>query len=340
MSDKRKVNRIDYAQFLLASQKNYTLTYFSDHYDTSHDAINRYLATEKLKPSLLWEHTKNDIIESPESILIFDDTILDKNNSKSIELSRWQYSGNAKTVIKGIGVVTCVYYNPEINRYWALDYRIYAPDQDGKTKLDHVEEMITGAIDHKKIQFKGVAMDGWYATHHLMLTLDTLGKKFYCPLKSNRLVSPVDQKYHHIPVSELHWSQQALDEGQRIHIRNFPNHYHVQLFRITMSNHRTDFVATNDQTQHSTFALQEVYGYRWKIEEMHRELKQITGIQNCQCRRQRIQRNHISCAFLVWAKLKQKAHEAKKTVYQLKQGLWREYMIQQLRSPAIKLEIA
>ncbi|WP_410526104.1 hypothetical protein [Rickettsia endosymbiont of Gonocerus acuteangulatus] len=34
---------------------------------------------------------------------------------------------------------------------------------------------------------------------------------------------------------------------------------------------------------------------------MHREIKQLTGIERCQCRKQRIQRNHISCAFLVWA---------------------------------------
>ncbi|WP_341747477.1 hypothetical protein [Candidatus Tisiphia endosymbiont of Dascillus cervinus] len=30
----------------------------------------------------------------------------------------------------------------------------------------------------------------------------------------------------------------------------------------------------------------------------------LPGIERCQCRKQRIQRNHISCAFLVWAFLK------------------------------------
>ncbi|MGZ8095589.1 MAG: IS701 family transposase, partial [Methylosarcina sp.] len=38
------MTRLDYCQFLLASQINYTLTYFADHTPTfSHDAINRYL---------------------------------------------------------------------------------------------------------------------------------------------------------------------------------------------------------------------------------------------------------------------------------------------------------
>lgn len=305
MIQKKKISRVDYAQFLLASQKNYTLTYFADHReDISHDAINRYLVREKLTPSLLWEHVSGEIVQSPSGRIVFDDTVLEKNSSEAIKLVKWQYSGNSKQVIRGIGVVTCVYYNPEVDRYWALDYRIYAPDEDGKSKLDHVEDMLRGAIFSKSLSFESVLMDSWYGTHHLMLTIHTLGKKFYCPLKANRLVSWVDQKYHHIPIHQLEWDRNALNEGQRIHIWKFPKDYHVQVFRITMSSHRTDFVVTNDLSQKSTDALQEVYGSHWKIEELHRELKQLTGIEACQCRRQRIQRNHIACAFLVWAKLK------------------------------------
>ncbi|HLF28167.1 MAG TPA: hypothetical protein VJG32_17695 [Anaerolineae bacterium] len=39
--------------------------------------------------------------------LVFDDTIVDKNFSRQIELVRRQYSGSAQGVIKGIGVVAC-----------------------------------------------------------------------------------------------------------------------------------------------------------------------------------------------------------------------------------------
>jgi len=34
---------------------------------------------------------------------------------------------------------------------------------------------------------------------------------------------------------------------------------------------------TNDLSQASTDAVQDVCGIRWKIEEFHRELKQLTG---------------------------------------------------------------
>jgi hypothetical protein len=41
-------------------------------------------------------------------------------------------------------------------------------DTDKKTKIDHVEEMILNAINNKKIPFKTVLMDSWYATQRLM----------------------------------------------------------------------------------------------------------------------------------------------------------------------------
>jgi len=57
-------------------------------------------------------------------------------------------------------------------------------------------------------------------------------------------------------------------------------------------------VATNDLSEDSTDVVQQVCGIRWKIEEFHRELKQLTGVEACR-RKARLQRNHIGCAMLV-----------------------------------------
>ena len=72
-------------------------------------------------------------------------------------------------------------------------------------------------------------------------------------------------------------------------------------------------------------------GWRWKIEQVHREGKQGTGLERCECRKARIQRNHIACAFLVWVRLKALAVETGRTVYQLKHGLLDDYLLQQLK---------
>ncbi|MDA0781786.1 MAG: transposase [Rickettsiales bacterium] len=184
-----RVTRLDYCQYLLVSQKNYTLTNFADHAASlSHDQINRYLKSDKLTPKLLWEHVKGSVIESKRGYILFDDTIVDKNFSHSIEGVRRQYSGNSHGIIKGVGVVTCVYVNPETEQFWAIDYRIFDPDIDGKSKLGHVNDMLNNIVYRKEMSFSKVMMDSWYATKYLMLKIEEMGKIYYCPLKKNRLV--------------------------------------------------------------------------------------------------------------------------------------------------------
>ena len=65
----------------------------------------------------------------------------------------------------------------------------------------------------------------------------------------------------------------------------------------------------------------------------------MTGIEQCQCRKARIQRNHITCAMLVWAKLKQVARQTGQTIYQVKFGLLSDYMIAQLKNPSIPMTL-
>ena len=69
-------------------------------------------------------------------------------------------------------------------------------------------------------------------------------------------------------------------------------------------------------------------------------MKQTTGIERCQCRSERAQRNHIGCAMLVWVRLKSLAAQACTSVYALKQGLLSHYMIEQLRNPTIRMALA
>lgn len=118
ISANKRASRLDYYQYLLSSQINYTLTNFADHRQQyRHDQLNRYLGGDKLTPRLLWAQVKSSIVTSPHGYLLFDDTVADKNYSFAIELVRRQYSGNAHAIIKGIGIVTCVYVNLNLPPY-------------------------------------------------------------------------------------------------------------------------------------------------------------------------------------------------------------------------------
>ncbi len=101
---------------------------------------------------------------------------------------RSQYSVNEHGIVKGIGIVNCVYVNLDTNEHLIIDWRVYDPEGDGKTKLDHVRDMFDDAIGNKNLPFRAVLMDSWYATKDLMTHIDKVGKVFYCPLKSNRKV--------------------------------------------------------------------------------------------------------------------------------------------------------
>jgi hypothetical protein len=57
-------------------------------------------------------------------------------------------------------VVSCVYVNPQTGRFWVIDYRLFDPDADGKTKLDHVKDMLR-SVSHRGVSFEAVLMDGW-----------------------------------------------------------------------------------------------------------------------------------------------------------------------------------
>ena len=58
-----KFTKLNYCQYLLSSQINYTMTNLAEHLETiSHDAINYYLKTEKLTPRLLWDNVK-EVVE-------------------------------------------------------------------------------------------------------------------------------------------------------------------------------------------------------------------------------------------------------------------------------------
>ena len=81
--------------------------------------------------------------------------------------------------------------------------------------------------------------------------------------------------------------------------------------------------------------------FSWKIEQLHREIKQTTGIgDQCQCRSLRAQRNHIACCFQVWVCLKRVARKTTQTIYQLKQSLLDDYGQQQLSNPSIIFKTA
>lgn len=331
-----KVTAQLYGQFLLSSQVNYTGTYLAEHLaGLTHDNVQYFLKTRRFTPRQLWQQLQGEFVASERGYVLFDDTVLDKSHSHHIALVRRQYSGNAHGLLKGIGLVNCVYVNPETNQFWLLDYRLFAPEVDGKDKHAHVRDMLA-QLGVRQIAYRTVLMDSWYATTEVFTWLIKEKKRFYCPLKSNRLVDDSGGQQPYQPLACLSWSAQDVAHGKLLKVKKMPKDVKLKCFRVLVSTHRTDYLVTNELAQDDTAAAEQESNVRWLIEQFHREAKQLTGLQACQCRLARSQRNHIALALRTWTSLKRVAYQTGRTVYQLKQGLLGDYLRRELAQPTLR----
>ncbi len=214
-----------------------------------------------------------------------------------------------------------------------MDYRIYAPDQDGKTKNEHFAEMVINAVLAKKIQAKRILFDSWYASAENLKLVHRLGLTFFTTLKSNRMVS-LSKEGGWIHLDDIDWTTERLQNGVMVKLKEIP--FKVQLFKVVATDGDIDWVITNspDETL-TTQAAQEANDVRWQIEELHRGLKQLTGTEKCQCRKGRSQRNHIACCYHAWLSLKVKAKVLGKTLYKIKGDLLSDYLRAELATPRI-----
>jgi hypothetical protein len=328
------ITKQQYVEYLICTVGNYTGTHLAEHLDqVSHDVISDYLRSEHLTPRSVWELVANLIEDSPGAFLLVDDSVQDKRYSRFIDLVKLQYSGAEHGLVRGIGVVNLVHSAGDEKDFYPIDYRIYAPDQDGKTKNDHFAELVINAVFAKKIKAKRILFDSWYASADNLKLVDRLDLTFFTTLKSNRMIS-LSKEGGWIHLDEIDWTAERLQNGVMVKLKEVP--FKVRLFKVVATDGDIDWVITNCPDEAlTTQAAQEASDVRWQVEELHRGLKQLTGTEKCQCRKGRSQRNHIACCYHAWLSLKVKANAIGKTLYQTKEDLLSDYLRAELAAPRI-----
>jgi len=318
----KKWNKDLYCQFLLASQKNFTATQASELTNVSHDAITRWLTSVKLTPNILWEHVEK-LVEKEGGVMVVDDSVIAKQYSRSHELPllSYQYSGAYHKVIQGIGLVNLVLVDND--QCMPIDYRIFSKKIDGRTKHMHMQEMITLAL-HRGIKPSAVVFDHWYGSVKNFKFLERNNLTWITTLSGNRIVD----------FGEHIADKTIPEEGVVVHLRACG---FIKVFKIfSQAKGEIEYMATNN-LKFSREDIKRVAAKRWKIEEYHRGLKQTTGIEKCQARTQRSQRNHIFCSIISFVALE--LHRRKKQIswYQAKQAIIQNAMRQYMLKPSISL---
>jgi hypothetical protein len=328
------ITKNQYIEYLLSTPINYTCSNLAEHLEgVSHDSVTDFLQTSRFAPSDLWELVKDRIDDSPEAFLLVDDSVQNKQYSHSIETVKLQYSGAEQGLVKGIGLVNLVHTNGAMGDFYPVNYRVYNPDGDGKTKNDHFQEMFHQATDNQQIKARNIAFDNWYGSAENLKMIHRSGWTFYTNLKSNRKVS-IDKEIGYQDLTEIRWSREELISGKLVRIREVP--FWLKLFKLVDTEGNIEWVITNKLTDDFTrLRAIQATRVRWQVEDFHRGFKQLTGSEKCQCRKERSQRNHLACCYAAWVAIKVKAGEMKTTIYQVRNNLFAEFLKSQLQNPMI-----
>jgi hypothetical protein len=326
------MNKKYYIEYLLHTPFNYTCTNLADHSEKiSHDRVNRFLCEEKFTPSQLWDLVKPHLQDHADSVIIADDSVQDKRYSKFIELVKKQYSGNEHGTLGGINLVNFVHSSGNDGDFFPIDYRIYHPDTDGKTKNDHFREMLMALVKHKHLQTRTILFDSWYASVENLKLIHRQDWLFFTTLKNNRLVS-LSRETGYQSLASLDFTDSEWIQGIPVKLKKMP--FYVKLFKLVSPNGNIEWVITNDlSTSVNAFVAELRNDNRWQVEEFHRAFKQLTGAEKCQCRKARAQRNHLACCYAAWLSLKLQAKKVGKSLYQIRQDIFAQFLKNSLKNP-------
>lgn len=327
--NKPKCDEYLYVQFLIAAQNNFTCTELSNvsPQPMAHDAPTRLLRREKLTPKVLWKNARPHI-DTTKGYLIADDMVIDKPRSTEIDLVKWQYSGTHHRVVKGIGIESFL-WTEDGQEHIPIDYRVYNPEADGKSKNEHFREMASLAY-HRGFTPEYILVDTWYTSLDNLKHIDSFSWKWIAPLQKNRIVSIAPKQYYHL--EEL-----VIPEGGLVvHLKAYG---FIKVFKKVSPNGDAEYRGTNDLNL-SKLDVERIYAKRWKIEEYHRGLKQETGIAKCQARKERSQRNHIWSSIHAFLILELHRMETNISWQEAKISIIREAIHHYLLNPRYQFQIS
>ena len=165
-----------YADYLLCSFTQTTATGLSAMVDgeVSHDKITRFLSNNEFTSSDLWLRVKSTVREigSDDGVLIFDDTIQEKNWTDESELVCWHFDHCKNRSVKGVNILNAVYHSNNTSvpvGYDLITKPIHYCDVKTKkrkrkseiTKNQRLRAMLAICIKNS-LKFKFVLCDSWF----------------------------------------------------------------------------------------------------------------------------------------------------------------------------------
>jgi len=327
-----------YTDYLIASFGQTTSTGLSKMLDgdISHDKITRFLGKGDYSSKELWGLVKKEVreIEEEDGVLIFDDTVQEKQYSKESDLICWHWDHTFNRNMKGINLLNCVYHSKGVSLPIAFEL-VKKPIQfsDLKTKKRKRKSEVTKnemlrdmlkTCQQNQVKWRYLLADSWFASSENMRYVhDTLDKKFILALKSNRLValSKEDKKQgNYTRTDELDWKEEKPIKGW-IRGLEFPILLHRQVFTNKDDSTGILYLITNDLELKAP-KIETIYQKRWSVEVFHKNIKSNTALAKSPTSTIRTQSNHIFMSIYASAKLEILAIKHKISTFALRSKLY------------------
>jgi hypothetical protein len=322
-----RCSQFDYIDFLVATPRTCSCTEAArvqpEKPDApAHDSFTRLLHRLEPDAETLWDEARPLVVRR-RGVLVIDDSTLDKPYAREIDLVTHHWSGKHHEAVSGINLITLLWTDGD--RKIPVDYRIYSKS-DGRTKNDHFWEMMLMARGRGFVP-EYVLFDGWYASLENLKQIRDHGWHWITRLKANRVVTPEDR------------ISRTLDEvafgeaGVVVHLRGYGL---IRVFRTDDRDGVAEYWASDDLGLGA--GMRQHYAeLSFAIENYHRDLKQSCGVERCQARSERAQRNHIGFSLRAFLRLEWHFFTTGVSGFEAKLRIIREAIRDYLGNPGIRL---
>ena len=323
-----KCNDLDYINFLIATQRVYSCTEAArvqppQLNPPAHDAHTRLLHRVTPDTTPLWQAAQ-PFVKLQNGVLVLDDSTLDKFYARPMELVTRHWSGKHHRVVQGINLVTLLWSDGDA--HIPCDYRLYDKGTDGLTKNDHCQVMLKTA-HARGFQPQCVLFDSWYSRLPNLKLIRDWRWTWLTRFKDNRLVNP-DRRGNR-PLRDV----TIAEQGTIVHRKGYGL---IKVFTSVTPDGDSEYWATNDLRMNELTRLSRSE-WAWTIETYHRGLKQFCGVEKCQARAARAQRNHSGFALRAFLRLERFSFRTGISWFEAKTAIIREAVSAYLANPLYTL---
>lgn len=308
-----------YSDYLLSSFGYTTATGLSNLLDNQigHDKITDFLAKSDFNSKYLWLLVKETVrsVESDDGVLIFDDTVEEKQWTDENEIITWHHDHSKNRSVKGVNILNCLYHskNVDIPVAYEIIHKpvLFSDPKTGRirrkskvTKNELLRDMLK-ICTANHLRFRYVLTDNWFSSkENMCLIKSELSKDFIMAIKSNRTaaLSLEDKKNgHFVQVGTL---ELKPDTVQHVYIKgiDFPCLLCKQIFKNKDGSSGVVYLVSSD-TGLTYDQITAIYQKRRNVEVFHKSLKSNASLSKSPTGTVRTQSNHFFASVYSFFKL-------------------------------------